>query len=74
MTTKKILDRSPIPGGNPDRPTRRGQGPRCSAVKCNDKPVHQGLCQYHWDDFKAEQAKKPSEDQWNEAFERAKHS
>jgi len=73
MSTKKILDREPIPGGNPDRPTKRGVTRSCSMPKCSRKEFKEGLCSSCWDDFKSDDSKM-SVDETNEAWDRARNS
>jgi hypothetical protein len=73
MTTKKILDNEPIPGGNPDRPTKQGVTRTCSMTKCSGKEFREGLCSSCWDDFQAGDGKM-SVDEQNEAWDRARNS
>lgn len=74
MATKKILDRESIPGGNPDRPTRRGPTRRCTARKCGRVEYKQGLCEPCHDDHVREQEQGMTADEMNEAWDRARNS
>ena len=74
MSTKKMLDHEPIPGGNPDRPTRRGPTRTCTATKCTRKEYRQGLCETCYDDHVAEQGSTMSPDEITEAWDRARNS
>ena len=71
----KVLQGDPsIPGGNPDRPVRMRRGPICTSVGCERNSFREGLCVPCHDDHLAEMNQEPSEDQWNEAFSKARNS
>ncbi len=70
----KVVDEPGIPGGNPDRPTKFGQGPECTTPGCKRASRQQGLCNPCNDDHVSERAKEPTTDQWNEALDRARDS
>jgi len=74
MSTKKILDQASIPGGNPDRPTRRGNTRTCTASKCGKKEFREGLCEGCYDDHVVEQGNAMSGDEISEAWDRARNS
>jgi hypothetical protein len=74
MPSKKILDREPIPGGNPDRPTKRGDTKRCTTPRCTQKEFKHGLCSGCWEDFLEAKENEPDVDAINEAFDRARNS
>jgi hypothetical protein len=70
----KVVDNPGIPGGDPDRPGKFGVKPACTTKGCERRGIREGLCVPCHDDHLVEMGKEPTEDQWNEAFDKAKNT
>ena len=74
MAGNRLFDEAPIPGGNPERPSRYGKTRHCTTRGCRRPEFKQGLCDPCWSEHEREARKRLTVDEVNEAFERAKDS